>query len=248
MNDPENFLSRWARRKRDVAKGEVRPADREDAAADASIAAPKHSDTPAPDDKIQNEVAEQKTDEPAFDPASLPSLDSITAETDMRPFLARGVPASLRQAALRRVWAADPKIRDFIELAENQWDFNNGQAEILGFDFSAPTGDITRMIADIYAKKSESESEIEGKSNAPRSDESVPTVSTHREIAAHRNVTGTSSGDATTPAATELANETVRQTLVERHDEQDAASQKNDATQDSEFESRRSSHGRAMPK
>jgi uncharacterized protein DUF3306 len=33
------------------------------------------------------------------------------------------VPAELTRAALRRAWAADPQIRDFIGIAENQWDF-----------------------------------------------------------------------------------------------------------------------------
>jgi hypothetical protein len=28
-------------------------------------------------------------------------------------------------AALRRAWVSDPVIRDFIGIAENQWDFTN---------------------------------------------------------------------------------------------------------------------------
>jgi len=38
----------------------------------------------------------------------------------------------LTRAALRHAWASDPAIRDFIGLAENQWDFNDPNA-ILGF-------------------------------------------------------------------------------------------------------------------
>jgi hypothetical protein len=65
-----------------------------------------------------------------FDPASLPSIDSITAETDIVAFLKSGVPTELTRAALRRAWTSDPAIRDFIGIAENQWDFNdpNGMA------------------------------------------------------------------------------------------------------------------------
>jgi hypothetical protein len=33
------------------------------------------------------------------------------------------VPEALSRAALRRAWAADPGIRDFIGLSENSWDF-----------------------------------------------------------------------------------------------------------------------------
>jgi hypothetical protein len=65
-----------------------------------------------------------------FDPASLPSIDSITADTDIVSFLKSGVPTELTRAALRRAWTSDPAIRDFIGIAENQWDFNdpNGMA------------------------------------------------------------------------------------------------------------------------
>ena len=35
------------------------------------------------------------------------------------------MPAELKRAALRRAWASDPAIRDFIGIAENQWDFND---------------------------------------------------------------------------------------------------------------------------
>ena len=69
-----------------------------------------------------------ETSEPtsvAFDPNSLPSIESIVADTDIRSFLRSGVPAELTRNALRRAWAADPTIRDFIGIADNQWDFND---------------------------------------------------------------------------------------------------------------------------
>lgn len=70
--------------------------------------------------------------EEAFDPSSLPSIDAITAATDVRGFLQRRVPLELTRAALRQAWASDPSIRDFIGIAENQWDFNDPNA-IFGF-------------------------------------------------------------------------------------------------------------------
>ena len=69
---------------------------------------------------------------PAFDPASLPPIESIVASSDVRPFLAAGVPPELTRAALRSAWAADPAIRDFVGIAESQWDFNQADA-IPGF-------------------------------------------------------------------------------------------------------------------
>jgi Protein of unknown function (DUF3306) len=60
-----------------------------------------------------------------FDPASLPSIGSITADTDIVAFLKSGVPTELTRAALRQAWISDPAIRDFIGIADNQWDFND---------------------------------------------------------------------------------------------------------------------------
>ncbi len=60
-----------------------------------------------------------------FDPASLPSIGSITADTDIVAFLKSDVPTELTCAALRRAWTSDPAIRDFIGIADNQWDFND---------------------------------------------------------------------------------------------------------------------------
>ena len=110
MSDPENFLDRWSRRKRDAAD-EPAPgeANKADAAPDFLEAKPQAA-------------------EAAFDPASLPPVESITAESDIRAFLQPGVPPDLSRAALRRAWSSDPAIRDFIGLVENGWDFNNPTA------------------------------------------------------------------------------------------------------------------------
>jgi hypothetical protein len=83
--------------------------------------------------KQRNEatVAQPRPDTPAeepFDPASLPSIESIVANTDITGFLQSRVPAELTRAALRQAWASDPAIRDFIGIAENQWDFNDPTA------------------------------------------------------------------------------------------------------------------------
>jgi hypothetical protein len=69
---------------------------------------------------------------PAFDPASLPPIESIVADSDIRQFLQAQVPEELTRAALRSAWTADPAIRDFVGIAENQWDFND-HAAMAGF-------------------------------------------------------------------------------------------------------------------
>jgi hypothetical protein len=118
MSGPESFLSRWSRRKLESPKDEefsaVRPVRGE------------RETKPSGREAIQEVAA--KTGEPtsgAFDPASLPSIESIAADTDIRSFLRSGVPEELTRTALRRAWVTDPKVRDFIGIAENQWDFND---------------------------------------------------------------------------------------------------------------------------
>ena len=62
------------------------------------------------------------------DLSNLPPIESITGGTDITAFLRKGIPPELSRAALRRAWAADPAIRDFVGLAENAWDFNDPNA------------------------------------------------------------------------------------------------------------------------
>jgi hypothetical protein len=139
MSEPddraENFLQQWSQRKR-TAK--MRPRDEteppEAAKADAG-ASPGGTTTPVPD-------------LPTFDPAALPPIESITATSDVRAFLAPGVPEELSRAALRRVWSADPAIRDFIGLAENQWDFTQPDS-IPGFGALELTPEMRRLVAQL---------------------------------------------------------------------------------------------------
>ncbi len=104
--DDEGFLARWSRRKREAETTTPEPAE--------PTTAPEGSDHPSASEPP--DIAEIV--------AQLPPIEEITAATDIRAFLAPGVPTELRLAALRRAWSTDPAIRDFIGLAENQWDFN----------------------------------------------------------------------------------------------------------------------------
>jgi hypothetical protein len=119
----EDFLSRWSRRKQAATQEPARsPPDPESAAAPEQAAGARESESRDPSGT--SEGAPQNSGAPAFDPASLPPIESITAETDIRAFIAAGVPTELARAALRRAWTSDPKIRDFVGLADYAWDFN----------------------------------------------------------------------------------------------------------------------------
>jgi hypothetical protein len=146
MNDPENFLARWSRRKLE-AEDEKRAAEQ----APPAAVAPDAGEAVAPDDAAKREAQPpDRTAEtpPAFDLTKLPSIESIDATTDIRVFLQAGVPPELTRAALRRAWVSDPTIRDFIGIAENQWDFTAPDG-VPGFGPMQAIDDVRRMVAEI---------------------------------------------------------------------------------------------------
>lgn len=138
MNDPDNFLSRWSRRKREAesqpeADGKATPDSVRDTAHNADA---RHSATsPAPE----------------FDVSKLPPIESIGAGTDITAFMQTGVPSALRHAALRRAWSADPNIRNFIGPNENFWDAA-GPEGIPGFGDLDPGLDVKRMVAELFGE------------------------------------------------------------------------------------------------
>ena len=159
MSEPENFLSRWSRRKLETERETDSPArPRESGDPEQHGKIEPHNDAPEPvvlDSRLRgNErgAGSDENKEPAFDISKLPSLDSITAETDVSVFLQKGVPAELSRAALRRAWVADPSIRDFIEVAENQWDFVTA-SDLPGFGpLELSKDEIRRMLADAFGE------------------------------------------------------------------------------------------------
>jgi hypothetical protein len=141
MSEPENFVARWSRRKRETATQEKPEADDTNRLADAKARA----------GQAEAEQPASSPSPPPFDPATLPPIESITAGTDVRAFLQSGVPADLTRAALRRAWTSDPAIRDFIGLAENQWDFTDPNG-VPGFGPLQPGDDIGKLVSQAMGK------------------------------------------------------------------------------------------------
>lgn len=145
MNDEENFIARWSRLKREAAEGKK-----------ARTESPSRQQHEARAEQAAEEMPAEPVDahpmpEPPFDPATLPPVDSIVAGSDIRAFLQKGVPAELTKAALRRAWTTDPAIRDFIGIAENQWDFTD-PASIPGFGALDATGRLPQLVAQAMGK------------------------------------------------------------------------------------------------
>jgi hypothetical protein len=127
---PDNFIQRWARMKRGLG-----------AAAEPGVALAS----------VSAETGASAVMAEPFDPANLPSIESIVADTNIGAFLRSGVPAELTRAALRRAWASDPAIRDFIGIAENQWDFNDPDA-IPGFGPLQATDEAPAALTQVASK------------------------------------------------------------------------------------------------
>jgi hypothetical protein len=78
----------------------------------------------------------------------LPSLDDIVPGADVSAFFRAHVPEALRTAALRKLWVTDPTIKDFIEMADYQWDFTNPDA-IPGWSSSIGDFDVGKLVERI---------------------------------------------------------------------------------------------------
>jgi hypothetical protein len=190
MSD-ENFFARWSRRKAEAAKADAEKRDAETATpqepSDAvAEALPKTSPQTSPraqaTDSTSAAAANVAPDVAHFDLNDLPPIDSIGPDTDVSVFLRPGVPAELARAALRRAWAADPAIRDYIGLSENSWDFTAPQG-VPGFGPLSPE-DAQRLLAALTgrmpdapanAQTEEVQSPAAGDEthNQPQSDESA---------------------------------------------------------------------------
>ena len=221
MTEPENFVSRWSRLKRESEKEPktelIESAPPSDAMAttmageEEAAAVLRGTDAPAP----QN-----------FDPASLPPIDSITAGTDIRSFLQSGVPATLTRAALRRAWVSDPAIRDFIGIAENQWDFTDPTA-IPGFGLLRETDDMPSLVAQALGrldKVSEASADM-----SVSAEEALPAATDPRRSAVDDRVRQTRGVLAASPANTEMSDSAHKKGKVDAAAKDDRAAAGNGA-------------------
>ncbi len=118
------FLSRWARLKAETQTPDAAPDLGAPEVAPEVVEQPEASDVPAAPEEA---VAEQ---EEPFDPADLPDVDSLTAESDYSMFMDARVPEDLRNSALRKLWTSDPvyAVRDGL----NDYDEDYRTASLVG--------------------------------------------------------------------------------------------------------------------
>jgi hypothetical protein len=125
----KGFLARWSQRKR-----EAKEPEREAPAADHGVVAEPEAEAKPPEE---------------FDLSSLPTIEELTSETDITAFLRKGVPEHLRNAALRKSWALDPAIRNYVNPAlDYAYDWNTPGGVPGNSELGAGI-DIARMVSQI---------------------------------------------------------------------------------------------------
>jgi hypothetical protein len=250
MSEPENFIARWSRRKHEAAQ---------EAEAAKPAAAPEPTAEGAPTDDAPRRgdvaaLARADTSEPpqsAFDLEKLPPIESITAESDIRAFLRPGVPPELTRAALRRAWATDPKIRDFVGLADYDWDFNTPGA-IAGFGALEPSEELRQQVARMVGRSLADGQSEKPDPTPPEVPQASPSIETSNESRATTAVAPTEQEQSNrgTPdgqpdnTGSDLHNS---QTIPQRGKE-NVALQSGTESPDEHRSTAKRSHGSALPK
>jgi Protein of unknown function (DUF3306) len=247
VSENEPFLSRWSRLKQATAKRVPEPAAE---AAPPADAAPKGADARARSTEADGAPAASE----AFDPASLPPLESIGAGSDIRAFLARGVPAELTRAALRRAWAADPAIRDFIGLSENSWDFTAPDG-VPGFGPMRATDDVRELLAQVGRQGSQVDSAQDtgpGDSRPLASDSEAVSSQAETAAGAHSDELAQASIHEPVKCAGEPEERGAPSAAMQRanigNKNEDVAAQTSNKTSELSDKSRRHGHGGALPR
>src|ERR1700716_1703533 len=135
MSDPDqgdedkSFLARWSQRKHEAKQ-------------------PEH-DAPVADADVPSKPVAVDDAAPEFDLSTLPKLEDLTETTDITGFLRKGVPEHLRNAALRKSWALDPAIRNYVNPAlEYAYDWNT-PGGVPGSGEIGPGVDVARLVSQI---------------------------------------------------------------------------------------------------
>src|SRR5713226_8899299 len=127
--DSRSFLARWSQRKLE-AKQPGR---------DAPVANPEVPSGPVTGGDTEQEL----------DLSSLTKLEDMTATTDITAFLRKGVPEHLRNAALRKSWALDPAIRNYVNPAlDYAYDWNT-PGGVPGSSEIGAGMDVARLVSQI---------------------------------------------------------------------------------------------------
>jgi hypothetical protein len=215
----KGFLARWSQRKQEAKQPEAKQ--------EAPVAAA--SDVPA------EPIVAEVDAEPEFDLSSLPKLEELTGTTDITAFLKKGVPEHLRNAALRKSWALDPAIRNYVNPAlEYAYDWNAPGGVPGGGELGAGV-DVARLVSQIMGQPAveaaSSDASLANKADiaSAQSSERDPSSQDEFQVKSlgqieepqaaieHSSVTEIAAGESTVEIARKTASSAAPQQPVRRH-------------------------------
>jgi hypothetical protein len=138
--DEPGFASRWSRLKREAKTDPVEA----EAEAEAEVTQPE---APVDDDRPDEEVLEE---------LGLPDPDTLKPGDNFTAFMARAVPARLRNRALRKLWISDPVLANLDELLDYGEDFTDAATVVENLQTAYQVG---KGFVDKAAKMSEGDAE-----------------------------------------------------------------------------------------
>src|SRR3979411_3101373 len=128
-DEDKSFLARWSQRKREAEQ-------------------PEH-EAPVADADVPSKPVAGDDAAPEFDLSTLPKLEDVTETTDITGFLRKGVPEPLVGAALRKSWALDPAIRNYVNPAlDYAYDWNT-PGGVPGSSEIGAGMDVARLVSQI---------------------------------------------------------------------------------------------------
>ncbi len=136
--DESGFASRWSRLKREAKTDPV------EAEAEAEVTQPE---APVDDDR---------PDEEGLEELGLPDPDTLKPGDNFTAFMARAVPARLRNRALRKLWISDPVLANLDELLDYGEDFTDAATVVENLQTAYQVG---KGFVDKGAKVSEGDVE-----------------------------------------------------------------------------------------
>ena len=139
--EDEGFLSRWSRRKRELAEPELAPVQI------------------APEAGLPAEAAAQPAEPESAEPEMVepPSLDLIDKDFNVAHWLKQNVPDTWKLAAMRRAWESDPAIAGFENPARDyalDWNTPGGAP---GYGPLTESDDVAAMVRGIFGETPASE-------------------------------------------------------------------------------------------
>lgn len=109
VDDKDNMMSRWAKRKQAVAQEEQVEQQLEQDAVEAK--------------ELEN--LEELPEEEVLERLGLPNPDGMKKGDDFKPFMQKGVPGYLRKRALRTLWGSNPILANVDGLVDYGEDFTD---------------------------------------------------------------------------------------------------------------------------